>query len=216
MLAGDLIVRAFRVSTFEGAAGYLVVFVLVPLGFVVGFATGLVVMRTRPRPGLRSALSRLGLALAITAGLLGAGYGVAYSTRDRPPRIEGRPLSLQLELRHRMLSAMDRPEAVRASLFATRSDNAFIDLVTDDREDQDGWAVLSGVAALRSKSAGRMLSVTHGDGGYEVFELPLAPAPGLEDTAWVGWFVPRAPLGAAERPVASQAFQLRYRVRVDE
>jgi len=221
MAASDSIIRLFKISTFEGAAGYLVVFVLVPLGFFVGLIAGIVVMRVNAPSGAPAILMNTGLAILVTAGLLTAGYGTAYLLREgggRPPQLSGKPMTLQLEIRYRPLPDRDpREELIRASLFASEKDNAYVELDPARLEERDGWVVLPCEAPLRTKSAMRIFSLSREGEGYQVFPLPLAAVPSLSDSAWSDWMPSRAPLGKAKQGLdPAKACEIRYRVVVEE
>ncbi len=76
--AGELMVRVHHVSNFEGGAGYLVAFLLLPLGFLVGAVTGVTLMRVASPRGAVAVFRRQGYAILVSAGLLTVGYAVAY------------------------------------------------------------------------------------------------------------------------------------------
>lgn len=220
MMAGDSIIRLFRISTFEGAAGYLVVFILVPLGFLVGLLTGIVILRVNAPVGAIPILLNTGLATLATSGLLTAGYGTAYLLQDRPrpPTVDGKPLTLQFELRYRPVPGENpRDELIRASLYATSKDNSYLEVDPEHLEERDGWLVVRFDSGIHSRSATRILSVGREAEGQQVFELPLAPVPARSDSAWSQWVSPRAPLGDSERPRdPARACELRYRVLLGE
>jgi hypothetical protein len=95
---GTLCARWYRVSSFEGAAGYFVVsFGLV--GSLVGFAIGVGSARYLTSGPAPTFLHALGLALAITVALLALGVGIAWLAADLPPRIDGHDLALEVEVR---------------------------------------------------------------------------------------------------------------------
>src|SRR4030095_15945855 len=94
----SLCVGWYRISSFEGGAGYFVVFMALA-GGIAGFFVGLIVARVvakRPKPGF---LKALGASCASVAILLCALVGTARLMADVPPKIDGETLFLVAELR---------------------------------------------------------------------------------------------------------------------
>lgn len=216
MMAAGSLVRLFRISSFEGASGYAVVFLLVPLGFVVGLVTGIALLRMTAPAGAAAVGLQLGLAILATAGLLTAGYGAAYLLRSHPPQIDGAPLALDIEIRFRPVPGEDpRDEILRASLYGGGDDNHYIDVDTARSEGRDGWIVMPCRADLRSRSHRRIVSVIREDQPTQSFLLPLEATPARSDTAWSGWIAstPSATPGAPPLDPA-KACELRFRLRI--
>lgn len=218
MRAADSIIRLFKVSTFEGAAGYLVVFLLVPLGFLVGMITGIVITRLHSPAGAPAIVMSTGLAILVTAGLLTAGYATAYVVRERPFEAIGQPLTLQMEIRYRSVPGEDpRDELIRASLFASDKDNSFVDVDPRRVEERDGWLVIGCETPLRTRSVTRIFSLAREGEPYQVFQMPLAAIPNTADSAWSDWVSSRAPLGQSEQGLdPARSCELRYRVLFHE
>ena len=96
---GDYLTRLAEVSDFEGGRGYMVFFICTPIGFLAGFIIGLVSSFRVRRQGFSGFVVALGwslLASCIFAGLL---FAVPYAVSDKPPRIRGKRLQLQFEVR---------------------------------------------------------------------------------------------------------------------
>jgi hypothetical protein len=75
MLLGDWLVAVFRMSTFEGGAGYLMVFFFTPLAFVGGLIVGAL---TVWRLGPSGYFKMQGLALLMTVALFWAVVALSY------------------------------------------------------------------------------------------------------------------------------------------
>lgn len=88
----------FRISSFEGGAGFFVVG-LALLGGLLGFVVGVIVARIAVRGGKGSFLKALGAAWGTAAGLLLVAAGISWFLADIPPSLDGRPLMLEVELR---------------------------------------------------------------------------------------------------------------------
>ena len=122
----DVIVRAYRIPSFEGASGYFVFFVLLPLGAIAGFVTGFALLKAGG-PGYT--LVRFLLAPLATIGLVTIGYGISYLTVDRPPRAGGHTMNLELEVRLPESAPIPvdfRDSKPRISLYASDKDNRFV------------------------------------------------------------------------------------------
>ncbi|HET7217021.1 MAG TPA: hypothetical protein VFJ02_03200, partial [Vicinamibacterales bacterium] len=83
-LVAGLAVDWYRISSFEGGAGYFVVFMAL-FGLLAGFVFGLITSRVvaaRPRPGFLKALAA---SCGVIAGILGVIAGTARLLADIPP-----------------------------------------------------------------------------------------------------------------------------------
>src|SRR5215212_4463241 len=88
----------YRISSFEGGSGYFVV-ALALLGFVVGFVIGVVASRivaASAHPSAWRAIAWSQLSVIGLAVLVGA---IARFSADVPPRLNGEPLLLAVEIR---------------------------------------------------------------------------------------------------------------------
>lgn len=215
ILASESIIRIFRISTFEGAAGYFVVFLLVPLGFLVGLVTGIVLFRVQAPSGPVLFLGYQLLGILVTVGLLTIGYGAVYLSRDRPLSVGGASLWLEVECRYRPTPGEDpRDEILNASLYVTEKDNSYIDIDLAQVEEREGWLVVPSPSALRSRSASRVLTVNREGQRAQSFDVLLPPTPTLADTAWTDWLTPRPPSETSPGVLdPARACEIRYRVR---
>ena len=91
-------VRWFRVSSFEGKSGYAIV-AMALLGLIVGFLVGLITALTLPADASLPFLRALGIAVGLVAGAAGLAALVARLVADVPPRLDGRELLLDVEVR---------------------------------------------------------------------------------------------------------------------
>ncbi len=132
LFAGDYITRLLHVSDFEGGRGYMVVFVCAPLGTLTGLTVGLVLAIWTKRPGLAGFLRAQGLSILIVSAIAGIFTGIIYLGSDKPPKINGKRLTLDFELRVPASTKIpDQPDgySIRACLYANNRANqyAFID-----------------------------------------------------------------------------------------
>ena len=214
-LAGDTVTRLHRVSDFEGARAYLVVFLLAPAGALLGVIVAVLCAR-RVVPGqLSSLVVQEAWALAITAGIVGAAFGLAWLTAERPLAIDGRDVILELEIRvPAHLVGAEGEGGIRVSLYAGSKDNASVDLDRDAVRREAQHLVFPGRARLRSRAARRSLLVGLSPTPAQVVDLPLEASPTAPSAAWSPWLAARADARLA--PVApADAVEVRYRVAVD-
>ena len=216
-LAGDYVTGLFHVSNMEGERAYVVVFLCAPLGLVVGFFTGLTVAGRKTGQGFPGFAKAQLTALLVTTGLGALVTGLFWLAADKPPKLDGKSLTLDFELR--IPPAVKFPAEpsvsnVHASLYANDRDNRFaeIDFATIHR---DGDAVIvPGTAALMSRSANRsLLAHVEGESGSSQFlPVQLPSSPRTEDQTWSEWTsaTQRADLTPVPEP---ERIAVRYRVR---
>jgi hypothetical protein len=218
--AADWLTALYHVSNFEGERAYAVVFLFCPLGLIVGFVVGLIVALRFRAPGFIGFLQAQGLSILSTLALAAVVSGLLYLAADKPPKIEGKGLVLEFEVRippSLQLPAEITSGNIHASLYVNNRDNrsAFIDFKSIAK--RDGAVVIPGNAALMSHSANRSLlaSVEGPNGGTQFLPLKLPAAPSKVDEAWSEWIFATEtnelkPIPDAER------MAVRYRVKPAE
>ena len=216
----DYAMEAHNVSNFEGARGFGVAFVFMPLGFLSGLVAGTVVGRLWKgrRPGFPGFALRQGVALAVVTALICATGGISLLTIDRPPLIDGHALNLEYEVR--LPRGAQVPEDLaasdlRTSLFASESDNQYADVAFDRVRREDDRLIIPASVQLRSKSPTRMVLFGFDFEASQVFDLKLRGVPRSEDTAWTDWITAKRDVKAVEIPEAKR-YEVRYRVVIVE
>ena len=214
---GDYLTKLMHVPDFEGQRGYALVFICAPLGLVAGFLIGLIVgLRTR-RPGLAGFGAAQGLSILITGVVAGLLFVVPYLLSDKPPKIDGKRLALDFELRiPAAIKIPDQPDgySIRVALYNDgRQDRyAFIDWSSISK--QGDATTIPGHVDLQTHSQNRSLFASIGNepGNSQFIELKLPASPREEDETWSDWIV--AALRADLSPVPeAEHFSLRCRVR---
>jgi hypothetical protein len=214
---GDYLTRLAHVPEMEGQRGMTVVFVCVPLGILAGLVIGIISSILVRRQGLNGFLIAQGWSLLIVCGVAGLFAGVPYLLSDKPPRIGGKRLELQFELRApATFKIPTRPDGytVQVTLYIDnrQSHYAFIDW-NSIRKDDEHVTIPGNVPLLtHSKSRSLLASIGNEPGASQFLELKIPPAPRREDESWSDWIV------AAQRadltPVPeSERIAVRYRVR---
>jgi len=151
-------------------------------------------------------------------GVAGLLVGVPYLLSDKPPRIDGKRLELQFELRAPVTFKIpDQPDgySVRVSLYADdrQSQFAFIDWnsITKNAE----HVVIPGNVPLltHSKTRSLLASIGNEPGASQFIDLKTLPAaPRKENETWSDWTL--ATQRADLTPVPeTERIAVRYRVR---
>src|SRR5882724_7981133 len=128
---GDYLTRLAHVPEMEGQRGMTVIFLCVPLGIFAGLIIGIVSSILVRRQGPAGFLIAQGWSLLIVCGLAGLLVGVPYVLSDKPPRIDGKQLELQFELRAPpTFQIPDQPNgySIRVSLY-TNNQQSRIDFI---------------------------------------------------------------------------------------
>ena len=194
-----------------------VILLCVPLGILAALVVGSVSSILVRRQGPAGFLIAQGWALLIVCGLAGLLIGVPYVLSDKPPRIDGKRIELQFELR--APAAFQIPEqpdgySIRVSLYTDNQQSrfAFIDwsAITKDGEQ----VTIPGNVPLltHSKTRSLLASIGNEPAGSQSIELKISPAPTRQDETWSEWIfaAQRADLSPVPE---SERFAARYRVR---
>jgi MFS family permease len=99
VVASLYLTELYHVSNFEGGRGMLIFFALAPLGLIVGFLIGLVVALRSRENGFGGFARAQGIAFGIALGLAAIVSGVLYFAADHPPKLDGKSLALEFELK---------------------------------------------------------------------------------------------------------------------
>src|SRR6267378_4149094 len=217
VVASLYLTELYHVSNFEGGRGMLIFFALAPLGLIVGFIIGLVVALRSRDNGFGGFAKAQGVALGIALGLAAIVSGVLYLAADHPPKLDGKPLALEFELKippSLKLPAQPGVQTLHASLYAN---NRYALLDYDKIASRDGYFFVPGKASLLSQTFNRdlLVSIESEGGASQFIKLKLRAKPRKEDEAWSDWIT------ATERadltPVPeSEKIAVRYRVQPDE
>jgi hypothetical protein len=193
---GDYLTRLAHVPEIEGQREMTVIFLCVPLGILAGLVVGIIASVLVRRQGSVGFLIAQGWSLLIVCGLAGLLVGVSYLVSDKPPRIDGKQLELQFEVRApAKFKIPDQPNdySIHVSLYTGNQESmkesrvAFIDWssMTKDAE----HVTIPGKVPLLTHSKTRWLRATiEGEPGTSQFiELKIPPAPRKEDETWSDW-----------------------------
>ena len=214
---GDYLTRLAHVPEMEGQRGMTVIFLCVPLGIVAGLIIGIVSSILVRRQGPAGFLIAQGWSLLIACGLAGLLIGVPYVLSDKPPRIDGKRLELDFELRApATFTIPDQPDgySIRVSLYTDNQQSrfAFIDW-SGIIKDADHVTIPGNLPLLtHSKTRSLLASIGNEPAGSQFIELKIPPAPTKLDVTWSEWIfaTQRGGLSPVSEPERCAA---RYRVR---
>ena len=212
-LVANQAVGWYRMSSFEGASGYFVVFTAL-LGAIAGLILGIVVTRLLGRAPDAGFLKALGLSQAIVLVVAGGVAAVSRLLADVPPTLNGRELVLAVELQWpEGKSPADLPASsewsVRLSALSGRTarvSQAGPLWREDARLDGGRWVVPGAVDVFTSRGR-RMLSFEPDSMVGEGFIVPLPGRPGSRELEWSEWLPSR-------RDAAPDPGRFHYRFRV--
>ena len=218
IFASDYLTRLYHVSDMEGQRGMAVIFLFAPLGLIAGFLIGVIAaLRTR-WAGFVGFIKTQGLSILIVIATGGAVSGVLWLGADKPPKIGGKELMLEFELKIPLaiqIPAELNDDTIRASLYVDNRENRHASIDLKSMTKQDSYLIVSGTVELMSHSANRSLFASIGNeaGASQFIDLRNLPAaPRKENETWSDWTpaTQRADLSPVPEP---ERIAVRYRVR---
>lgn len=211
---GNACTRWYRISNFEGGAGFYVLG-LILAGAAIGGLTGVVTFGIHGPLDSHGYGRTFGAAIGILAGLAGTVTLLAWVLADIPPELDGRPLRLEVELRLPVDTQRPAPATgeshFRLHSIANARSRAHADgtLHFDRiRKEDDRW-IVPAEASLFTRRGGRSIDVRLDGGTPFGFLVSLPASPGRRYTEWSGWLPqPKAP----NPPWPDSKTSYRYRV----
>jgi len=210
-LVMNLCVGWYRVSHFEGKAGYAVVAVAL-LGGIAGLVLGLVVARLAP--GSLGSLGVLGTAfgIVILAGALSA--AIARALADIPPTIDGKELTLEVEVRlPRGASVSPRGESylhLHSVVRGVARRSRLGELRPAEARLEDGRWIVPGSAHVFTERGLRSLGIVLSGQAPFGFTVPLPARPRPGNETWSEW-LPRPRVPDPPWPDSKPSFRFRVR-----
>jgi hypothetical protein len=214
-----LCVGWYRVSSFEGEAGYFVV-LLALLGMVVGFAVGIGCARIAVRRGIAKFRQALALGVGATAGLVLLAGLVSRLFADLPPRIDGHDLELSIELRGPKGFVVPQPRdggyppEAEVVVFDGRSQPTG-ELRLAEAKQVDGRWIVTATVPLDTSASQKFLRAYLNEDYNLLFPLPLRSHPDERDREWSAWVEAGWPADKP-KPAPGASFTMRYRVELVE
>jgi MFS family permease len=219
-VVADRVAEYRNVSNFEGARGYLILFIFVPLGFLVGLGLGVWLARYGP-VGIVGWARQQAIALGAAALLIAAAGGIVYLASDHHPKLGGKEMNLEYEVR--FPAAVRLPDPLEALGLAVslqtgtgESRGSFFHL--DDARNDGGRLVVPGEVFLFATGEVRTLYVAyHSEKGAtlptQCFHVPIPARPRQEQTVWSEWVTPYSFSTVEPLSVTEQQCEVRFRVQ---
>jgi hypothetical protein len=207
----SLLAPALGITEFEGAAGYFVVLVGGPVGALLGFALGaVVVLRRSGHRGIGALGGRLALLLASVVALGAAGLAAFWLMR---PIVNPDGPAPQLVFEIRLPPGAEPPPADRDAVELQTARNRMPARLTGARR-EDGRTILAGSVEMYYRTAQRALVLTMPDRTDVLFDIRLGRSPNHAPsfTAWQRADHIAEP-GRAEvrRSTPADRYEVRYR-----
>ena len=216
LLAGtvaSLAVNWYRISSFEGGAGYFVVGIAL-VGALASGVIGFAIARAVAAGPDQGFLKALGLSLGILTLIAGTAGGVARIMADVPPEVDGHGLFLAVELRwpaanHTSPASYSEGYLrLGSSSGGTVRTSEFGPLFVDLARQEEGRWIVPGVARIFTTRGRRVLTAAIRDKDLAGFLLPPKGNDNKPQPTWREWF-PYAESGAPPLP---DQFSYRFRV----
>src|SRR5437016_8124846 len=96
---GDYLTKLAHVPEMEGQRGMTIFFLCVPVGILAGLVIGTVASIMVRQGGPAGFFTAQGWSLLIICAIAGLLVGVPYLVSDKPPKVDGKHVELQFELR---------------------------------------------------------------------------------------------------------------------
>lgn len=222
LLSGGLIMALctnwYRVSSFEGKAGYMLLAVAA-LGGVIGFVVGLVVTRLVAQGVDPSFLKGLAFASGTVVAIATVTLAICRLYADLDPMMDGRPLELEIEIRcprgFALPTELDEYGA-KARVYVPKGRRLpEAELQLSDATMIDGHWIVPATVPLTTRASDKFLNVWFGKGNDLLFHLPLRSNPRGSDLEWSTWIQSGHDADEPE-PAEEESFHARYRVRILE
>ena len=217
IVCGDPITRWFHVSEMEGGRGMMVIFLCAPLGAILASIIGLIVGIVVKRPGWSGYFRAQGLSILSVAAIAGIFTGIIYLGIDKPPKIDGKKLALDFELR--VPASVKIPNeadgyAVRVNLYENDRQNRYGFVDWDSIVRGQDQITIPGHVDLMTHSSNRSLlaSVGNEPTASQFFDVKIPSVPRKQDENWSDWITAEKRADLTPIPEAER-FSLRCRVR---
>jgi hypothetical protein len=212
----------YRISSREGESGYFIV-LMGFLGIAGGLAIGIVCSRMVAKGADPGFFRALGLSLGATLGLLAAIAGLCWLGADIPPKIDGKELDIEVEVRFPAGHA--RPVQEEAKDGGSRDWHVTITadhgkrrqsrgpLRPADAFQAEGRWVVPGELDLSTSDQGKAIGLSVGREMPQYFDLPLPGHPSRKHLEWSPWLTKQFNGSRAPIP-AEEMVEVRYRVKL--
>jgi len=183
----------YRMSNFEGASGYFVVLTAI-LGGIVSFFIGLIVARLVGSGSGLSFLKATGISWGLVVGIAGVTAAIAFLLADVPPRIDGRYLKVEVEIRLPVGETNAPAKIAGESSLVLGSVVNHVqrksktgELKVKEARLENGRWVIPGSVHLFTRRGKRSIAALLGGKSVAGFIVPLPRCPGKRFEQWSEW-----------------------------
>jgi hypothetical protein len=214
---GDYLTKLAHVPEMEGQREMTVVFLCVPLGILAGLVIGTISSVVVQRRGVSGFLIAQGWSLLVVCGFASLLGGISYLLSDKPPKIDGKFLTLDFEVRvppSIQLPAEMHDYTVSVSLYTDGTQTRVAQIDPRSIKKDSTGATFSGTVPILSHAASRQLfpSIANTEHGSQFIPLDLPAAPRKENETWSDWIF--ATQYTDETPASgSDRMSARYRIQ---
>jgi hypothetical protein len=216
-ILGSFCAKWYRISSFEGGAGYYVVGIAL-LGLFGGFVIGVVASRIVAASASPGFLKALGSSTGVIGGILVLIAGFAWLAADFPPKLGGKELVVEVEARMPQGFAPPTDEAALSYWYVTITADTGArhqssgPLEFQKARQEGGRWVVPATVFLGTSDPGKSLGVVVKSGVTQFFRFPLAGKPTRADMQWSPWLTDAHEGNLQEIPESERA-AARYRVQ---
>ena len=220
-VVSDFVIRAAELNNYAGRQLEVVVFYFLPGAALVGGVIGLVAALRHSTAGPAELVKTLAITISITAGLVSVWGGVWFLRADKPPKLDGKPLMLEFEVRVPASVRLPEPLTGRyfyPSFFETM-DAHWVAKMDFERVVRNGTGVIvRGRGRIRSsRSTQRSIEIAllgEETSRWQKIYLPLRGSPQVRDS-WSDW-IPAQTNSRGDAIPESEKMSLRYRVQISD
>lgn len=218
LFIGSVNVKWYRISSFEGGSGYYVIAIGLA-GGVVGLLAGVIASRFIASGAELAFLKGLGAGIGSLLGAALFVMALCWFGADLPPKIDGRGLHLEVEIRAPKRFTKDFPRddygchAYLENSAGKTRDTEEIKLSTARQE--DGRWVIPTKLWLGTRSSEKRFRAYFNKEFDASVTLPLRGNPRKSDLEWSKW-IESGWNANQPRPTPDEAFFIRYRVVMDD
>lgn len=211
----DKLTKLHGMSDFEGKRGMAIAFLFIPAGLLGGALLGLLGAKLMHATEWIQLWKTVGVSVVMAQVLLFGTAGLSMLSIPSVPKIDGRRVALEVEIRVPLTRITERsrePDQIRMSLYASVDDNEYADIDPSRSEEQDGMLLVKAISELNSVAHQRSLSFHIEESTWLAFDLSALPGvPTTADMEWSMWKPLRDAHDTSSDPALSDV-HLRYRV----
>lgn len=218
LFIGSICVRWYRISSFEGGAGYYVLFIGIA-GVAVGFFTGIIASRVVASWPDANFLRGFGASMGSVVVLGLVILAICRLFADLPPEMDGQSIELEVQIRCARgykPTPSGKPQWDQfASIYLPYNSRRerMAELNFEQMTESDGRWTISSVIPIVTRTSDKFLRVRFDEQRDLLFPLPLRSNPKRSDLEWTDWKIQSWDANKP-KPGPDELFSYRSRVRI--